>query len=115
DLAHFAQGTHVGAASASMEPYLLMNQRYGFTSLDYAVLADIGWSISPPLTASPPITVPPTVPPAAGGTSGGTAPVVALSSDPFTLSGTADGLVSTYQFQTTAEQIITKDPIQPCN
>jgi hypothetical protein len=111
DLAHFANGTRSDSMPVSMEPYLQMGLRYGFTSLDYAALADIGWSITPPLTASPPPSAvssisPPSVPPTAASN-------IKLSSDPFTLSGTTDGLVSTYQFQTTAEQILTKDPIQP--
>jgi hypothetical protein len=66
DLAHWAQGVTSDGRPASLEPYLISGQRYGFTTLDYAALSDIGWqvsggSVSPPV--SPPTTVPPVVPP----------------------------------------------------
>ncbi|MCP6769777.1 hypothetical protein NL529_33520, partial [Klebsiella pneumoniae] len=72
-----------------MQPYLQAGQRYGFTDLDYAVMHDIGWTISPPVATSPPPASPP--PPAVPPTTDHfdvSPPVnLELSSPPFTLSG----------------------------
>jgi hypothetical protein len=92
DLYHFAEGTTFDSQPVSMQPYLIAGERYGFTSLDYAVLADIGWSITSATTTttSPPTTTT-TVPPV-------TSPIVAApapSNDqypPIVLTGSDDGL-----------------------
>jgi hypothetical protein len=106
DLAHFAYRTYYGTQPTSMQPYLLSGQRYGFTPLDYAVLADIGWQMSP-VSPPPPILPPPPPPPVV------IAPIVNLSSDPFLIGGSANGSVGTYRFETPAEQASTKDAVQP--
>jgi hypothetical protein len=46
DLAHWAQGTTSNGVPASMQPMLVNGIRYGFSQLDYASLADIGWQIT---------------------------------------------------------------------
>jgi hypothetical protein len=67
DLGHWAQGAHDHDGDhASLQPFLVSGQRYGFSELDYAVLDDIGWTVtgtasSPPTTPAP-ITPAPSVP-----------------------------------------------------
>lgn len=51
DHAHFAANTLSYGRPVSMQPYLQPG-RHGFTDLDYAVLEDLGWSITPATTAS---------------------------------------------------------------
>ncbi|CAN5353508.1 hypothetical protein BH11PLA2_BH11PLA2_19640 [soil metagenome] len=60
DLAHFAADTVSDGQPVSMQPYLQANLHYGFTSLDYAALSDIGWTITTPkpIATLPPITAP---------------------------------------------------------
>ena len=53
DREHFAQGTKFNGDSVSMQPVLDTSHRVGFSDLDYAALADIGWQLSPPLTDTP--------------------------------------------------------------
>ena len=73
DQSHWAQGTLSNGQQTSMQPTLVSNTRYGYTSLDYAALTDIGWSvtstagITPAVPVTPPIVpvvpvAPPTIP-----------------------------------------------------
>ena len=110
DQEHWAQGTISNGALASMQPTVLAGTRVGFSELDYAVLSDVGWSVSG--YNSPTGSVPPAP---TGGSSGGntsstpvpTSPVVAQNyapgQDPIVVSsgngayqmyvGTANGMV----------------------
>lgn len=81
DTAHLAQGTLSGGQQASLQPFLVSGQRYGFSELDYAILKDIGWTVTSsatgpvlgtaPIVSTPggstlpvtPPTTPPVVPP----------------------------------------------------
>jgi FG-GAP-like repeat/Matrixin len=77
DRAHWAQGTDSDGHEASLQPMIVNGQRYGFSDLDYAVLKDIGWTVTStatgpvpgtaPIVSQPPIgsspTTPPVVPP----------------------------------------------------
>ncbi|MFO0935196.1 MAG: FG-GAP-like repeat-containing protein [Gemmataceae bacterium] len=53
DLAHWAQGTTSNGQPTSMQPELLPTVRYGFSSLDYAALQDLGWQVSSTPTSPP--------------------------------------------------------------
>ncbi|CAN5552425.1 hypothetical protein BH11PLA2_BH11PLA2_05530 [soil metagenome] len=86
DLSHWAQGTNNNGEPTSMQPYLLSARRYGYSDLDYAALADIGWVIGTDTTpVSPPVNV--ITPPATGVT----API-STHTEPIVLTGTNDGL-----------------------
>lgn len=87
DLAHWSQGTSYQGAPASMEPYVLTGQRYGFNELDYAALSDLGWTITAPLPTVPFVT-PPT-----GGT-----PTPASPFEPIVLTGGSDGLAHVIRY-----------------
>ena len=62
DEAHWANGVSVGGQPASLQPFLVIGQRYGLSPLDYAALADIGWQVSSLAPTSPPASEPPTDP-----------------------------------------------------
>ncbi|MGL6074692.1 MAG: matrixin family metalloprotease [Fimbriiglobus sp.] len=53
DRAHFAQGTRSNGEPVSMQPILEANQRVEFSALDYAVLKDLGWTVT---TGTPTVT-----------------------------------------------------------
>lgn len=88
DLAHFSNGTGFNGTPASMQPYVQSGKRYGYSELDYAVLKDIGWTITAPAPTVP-IVTPPTA-------SGGTIPNAHIQ--PIVLTGTADGLAHTVRY-----------------
>jgi hypothetical protein len=87
DLSHWAQGTSSNGQPTSMEPYVLMGRRYGFTNLDYAALADVGWTITPP-----PPSVPVVTPPTSG------TPTPASPYPPIVLTGSPDGLAHVVRY-----------------
>lgn len=62
DLSHFAQGSRSGGDPVAMQPTLEANRRTGFSALDYAVLADLGWqlttSLPPPVSPPEPLPLP---------------------------------------------------------
>lgn len=62
DAAHWADGVNTGGVGASLDPTLQTGKRVTLSSLDYAGLTDLGWSV--------------------GGGSGGTSPVVPPSPPP---------------------------------
>ncbi len=62
DHAHFAQGTKSGGHAVSMQPVLDNNGRVGFSDLDYAALADIGWQVGSTSVAAAPFTPAPFTP-----------------------------------------------------
>lgn len=93
DLSHWAQGTTSDGRAASLQPYLVLGQRYGFSSLDYAALADIGWTVTSGVPTVPIITPPP------AGTTPATPPVIDRLLEPIVLSGTSDGLAYTVRYQ----------------
>ena len=79
DGAHLAQGTVSDGGPVALQPVLAFGKRVGLTTLDYAVLSDLGWRVTgfgsaaavPPVvaavpptfpTAPNPVTVPPAVP-----------------------------------------------------
>ncbi len=67
DTAHWAQGTHSDDHEASLQPFLVSGERYGFSDLDYAVLKDIGWTVTSSASGStggsaPIVSFPPTIP-----------------------------------------------------
>jgi hypothetical protein len=73
DRAHLAQGTHSEGEETSLQPMIVLGERYGFSELDYAILKDIGWTVystaagpipgTAPIVAQPPIGTSPTTPP----------------------------------------------------
>ena len=65
DQSHFAQGTRSGADPVAMQPTLEAHQRTAYTTLDYAVLTDLGWQLAAPSSPPPTPTVEPP-PPSAG-------------------------------------------------
>jgi len=55
DGAHFGSGLVIGGQPETMQPSLVVGQRYGLSALDYATFADLGWqvaSVSPPATTT---------------------------------------------------------------
>lgn len=85
DRAHWADGTTVNGQRTSLDPYLTLGARTTMSSLDYAGLQDVGWSISgvsgvPDSSGS--FTPPPVSP------SGGT---------PVVLTGPTDGSAQAYE------------------
>ncbi len=65
DRAHFAQGTKSGGQSVSLQPVMDTSRRVGFSALDYAALADIGWQVtttSAPAAPTTPLPVRTTAP-----------------------------------------------------
>lgn len=98
DTAHWAQGTHSDNHEASLQPFLVSGQRYGFSDLDYAVLKDIGWTVT-----------------ASGSSTGGSAPIVsappaiptgqaAITSDLLAVSK-PDGSVQMYRMNSAGDTV----------
>lgn len=83
DSAHWANGLTVGGTRAAMDPILQMGTRVGFSSLDYAALADIGWGVGSP--TAPVVPVAPTPPPVV------LPPINTSTNNPVVLTGPADG------------------------
>jgi hypothetical protein len=54
--AHWVDGTTINGARASMNPTEPTGTRVAFSSLDFAALKDIGWSVNPTFTSSVPVT-----------------------------------------------------------
>ena len=97
DSAHWANGLTIGGQQAAMDPILPTGVRVAFTSLDFAALRDVGWSVdgtpsggssggatSPPPSGTFPApgpTPPPIAPP----------PIGAPGSKPVVLTGPSDG------------------------
>jgi hypothetical protein len=98
DLAHWNQGTLSDGHPTSMQPYLWLGTRYGFSNLDYAALADLGWTI---IAADTPGTV--VTPPSTGpGTP------ISTTTEPIVLTGTNDGLARIVRYingQLTGDEI----------
>jgi hypothetical protein len=75
DLGHWADGVTIGGQATAMDPSVTPGVRVPFTALDYAALADLGWSIGS--SASP----------APDGTTTWTVSPASLAGDPVVLSG----------------------------
>ncbi len=95
DPGHWQQGIRSNGQPVSMQPIISAGARVGFSNLDYAALADIGWEVSagtsPPVSppvASPPITPPVSPPPVT--TPIVTSPVVGTNgADPVVVGGSS--------------------------
>ena len=61
DQAHWAQGTLSNGQPSSMQAMLVSNTRYGYSSLDYAALTDIGWSVNSTAAITPAVPIVPPV------------------------------------------------------
>jgi len=83
DHGHFRQNTTINGAAVSMQPTIVTGTRVPFSNLDYAALADIGWSVSG-ITATSKTT--PTTSPQ----------LAALRGTPISVSGTNDGSFQLY-------------------
>jgi len=83
DHGHFRQNTTINGAAVSMQPTIVTGTRVPFSNLDYAALADIGWSVSG-ITATSKTT--PTTSPQ----------LAALTGTPISVSGTTDGSFQLY-------------------
>ncbi len=62
DGAHWADGVTIAGQHVSLDPILQSGTRVSLSSLDYAALMDLGWSVSIPGAPTPPVTSPPTSP-----------------------------------------------------
>lgn len=95
DKDHLALGTTWNGQPVSMQPMIIPGMRYGFTEMDYALLADIGWRIQPEPVVLPSTPNPNRVP--------GT---------PFSISGAPNGLVAHVQYD--GESLLPAgEPIKP--
>jgi hypothetical protein len=83
DNSHWADGITVNGQPVSLDPIASLGTRVALTSLDFAALADVGWSVSTTPT-SPPV-VPPPPPPVVVPPLGNAGP------RPVILTGPADG------------------------
>jgi hypothetical protein len=52
---HWAQGITSNGAAVSMQPYVQAGTRVGFSTLDFASLADLGWEVSAISSATSPV------------------------------------------------------------
>ncbi|HJZ58790.1 MAG TPA: VCBS repeat-containing protein, partial [Gemmataceae bacterium] len=99
DSAHWADGITINGQPVAMDPIASLGIRVSFSSLDYAGLADLGWSVSATPTSPPVVPPPPPPPPVVVPPLGnpGTKPVI--------LTGPADG--SAQAFVMTADGQLT--------
>jgi hypothetical protein len=101
--AHWADGITVGGVPASLDPTSALGGRVTFSSLDYAALRDIGWSVSgvaglPAAPAAPTPAAPPAPPPFTPVPVGN--PSSTVRGHPVVLTGPADGSVQAYSLGT---------------